>query len=483
MESLRPIFWGQGMFLQPQHFQQQDWYHDTRLRHYFHLLLPFCWGVKSLAINEPALQNFLFEIEQCEVVSWDGTVLRFRGDSRPSNAKIEPRSFEPDLDPGGRPLAVYLGLKRLQLEESNLRTSSALDGGGSGEAEGGGHRRFLLEESEAPDLYDGGNQTCPLQYLVHEAHILFDVPLSRSQDYELVKIADVLRSADGKGGVLSKRYIPPSITVRSSSVLEAMVKEIRDLLTAKGRELAQYRSRRGGERAELGARDVGYFLMIQTVNRYIPLFHHYLEIGDIHPVILYGVLRQLVGELSSFSASVSVLGAREDQESLPPYRHDQLWPCFDVATRRVKELLDELTAVPVGDVLLTYDGEFFTANLDPQFFAGDNRYYLAIKTDVKPSEMYALLQEVGKITSREYMPRIMDAAVPGLAIEPLEVPPEELLMRAHYRYFIIDQQPPREKGPNYWQFIRENQNIAVYSTDSRRLPPETEIRLLVIYGQ
>src|SRR5262245_56540400 len=111
MEPLRPIFWGQGMFLQPQHFQQQDWYHDARLRHFFHLLLPHCWGIKSLAVNEPALQTFLFEVEQCELVTWDGTILRFRGDERPSNARLEPRSFEQELDPGGKPLSVYLGLK------------------------------------------------------------------------------------------------------------------------------------------------------------------------------------------------------------------------------------------------------------------------------------------------------------------------------------------------------------------------------------
>jgi type VI secretion system protein ImpJ len=465
------------MFLQPQHFQQQDWYHDARLRHFFHLFLPYCWGVKTLALNEPALQNFLFEVEQCEVVTWDGTILRFHGDIRPSNAKLEPRSFENDLDPGGKPLSVYLGLKKLQLEENNLQPRGAADGSGNGDAIAGDHRRFFLEEAEAPDLFAGGDPPASVQYLVHEAHILFDVPTSRSQDYELVKIAEVLRSADGKGGILSKRYIPPVVTVRSFPLLETMIKEIRDLLTAKGQEIAQYRRRRGEQMTDLGTKDLSYLLMTQTINRYTPLFHHYLENGEIHPYPLYALLRQLVGELSSFSETVSVLGAREGEEAPPPYRHDQLWPCFDLATRRVKELLNELTTAPIGDVLLRYDGEFFTAGLDQQFFTGDNRYYLAIKTDVKPSEMFALLQEVGKITSREEMPKIMHTFISGLTIEPLETPPEELLMRAHYRYFVIDQRSP------HWQQIRKRQNIAVYSTDSRKLPPETEMRLLVIYGE
>ncbi|MGE0826417.1 MAG: type VI secretion system baseplate subunit TssK [Candidatus Binatia bacterium] len=475
MDLLRPVFWGQGMFLQPQHFQQQDWYHDARLRQFFHLFFPHCWGVKALTVNEPALQTFLFEVEQCEVVTWDGTILRFRGDLRPSNAKLEPRSFEQELDPGGKPLSVYLGLKRLQVEESNLRspTNDTTNGDGAG----GDHRRFFLAEAEAPDLYATGDPPSQLQYLVHEAHILFDVPTSRSQDYELIKIAEVTRSPDGKGGMLSKRYIPPAVTVRSDAVLETQVKEIRDLLTAKGQEIAQYRRRRGEQLAEVGTRDMGYLLMTQTLNRYIPLFHHYLEGGETHPYIMYGLLRQLVGELSSFSQTVSVLGMREGEEMLLPYRHDQLWPCFDLATRRVKELLNELTTTPIGDILLRYDGEFFTANLDQRFFTGDNRYYLAIKTDLKPSEMFALLQEVGKITSREEMPKIMHTFISGLTLEPLEAPPDELLMRAHYRYFAIDQRSP------HWQQIHKRQNIAVYSTDSRRLPPETEMRLLVIYGE
>jgi len=472
MDPLRPVFWGQGMFLQPQHFQQQDWYHDARLRHFFHLFLPHCWGVKSLTLNESALQTFLFEVEQCELVTWDGTVLRFRGDTRPSNAKIEPRSFETDLDSGGKPLSIYLGLKRLQLEENNLRTANAV---GNGKGANGDHSRYSLAEAEAPDLYSAGDPPTPLHYLVHSAQILFDVPTSRSQDYELVKIAEVLRSPDGKGGFLSKRYIPPVVSIRSDTVLETLVKEIRDLLTAKGKEINQYRRRRGDQLVELGTRDLSHLLMMQTLNRYIPLFHHELESGDTHPYPIYGLFRQLVGELSSFSESVSVFGEREGEVALFPYRHDQLWPCFDLAARRIKELLNELTTVPVGDVLLNYNGEYFTADLDQQFFAGDNRYYLAIRTDVKPSEMFALLQEVGKITTREEMPKIQQTFISGLTMEPLETPPEELVMRAHYRYFAIEQSSP------HWQHIRRRQNIAVYSKENR-LPPETEMRLIVIYG-
>ncbi len=41
-----------GMFLQPQHFQQQDCYHEALLRRYLPWLAPFAWGIKSLVICE-----------------------------------------------------------------------------------------------------------------------------------------------------------------------------------------------------------------------------------------------------------------------------------------------------------------------------------------------------------------------------------------------------------------------------------------------
>jgi type VI secretion system protein ImpJ len=464
MEQLRPIFWGQGMFLQPQHFQQQDAYHDARLRRYVHLLQPFCWGVKSLSLNEAALRNFLLEIEHCELVTWEGTVIRFQCEGSPSNARVVPRSFEKAQDPGGRALGVYLGLKRLQPEENNLSSRDGL-GGRATVAEP--QRRFGIQEVTTPDLFASDSQGPSLQYLTYEAQILFEEEITQTQDYELVKIGEVLRTAEGRGAILSKRYIPPSLTVYSCPVLAAMVKEMRDLLTAKGRELSEYKRQRKVHTIDMGSRDTVFLLMMQTVNRYIPLFHHYLEVEETHPCVLYALLRQLVGELSTFSETVSVLGG-----PLPPYRHDHLWECFDAATRIAKDLLNELTKGPDYMVPLVFDGEYFAANLDKRFFEGSNRYYLSVKVDSPPREVRRLLTETGKICTREEMEALRRQALPGVNIDYLETPPEELPRRAHCSYFALDHHS------YLWNRIEQRENLAVYC----ELPPEkTEMQLLVIY--
>jgi type VI secretion system protein ImpJ len=112
------------------------------------------------------------------------------------------------------------------------------------------------------------------------------------------------------------------------------------------------------------------------------------------------------------------------------------------------------------------------ADLDKQFFEGNNSYYLAIKVDMPPRELHRLLTETGKICSREEMEALRKQALPGIPLDYLEVPPEELPRRAHCTYFALDHH-------HYlWKRLAERQNIAVYC----QLPAQaTEMQLLVLF--
>ena len=92
--------------------------------------------------------------------------------------------------------------------------------------------------------------------------------------------------------------------------------------------------------------------------------------------------------------------------------------------------------------------------------------------EYNPQEALRDLRSLGWLdTDRD---GLLDKGKKPLKIEMLESPPDELLMRAHYRYFLIDQHS------EHWTRICKQQNIAVYST---ALPPETEMRLLAIWGK
>lgn len=66
------ILWGEGLFLRPQHFQQQDAYHEWRLAQMTRLIHPYAWGIKHIKIDTDALQSGLLRILEIQAVMPDG---------------------------------------------------------------------------------------------------------------------------------------------------------------------------------------------------------------------------------------------------------------------------------------------------------------------------------------------------------------------------------------------------------------------------
>ena len=70
--SLRPVLWGQGMFLRPQHFQQQDAYHDARLQRALQLMQPFYQAEDPLVRENEGLGIGLTMAKQVAVAHGGG---------------------------------------------------------------------------------------------------------------------------------------------------------------------------------------------------------------------------------------------------------------------------------------------------------------------------------------------------------------------------------------------------------------------------
>ena len=74
------------------------------------------------------------------------------------------------------------------------------------------------------------------------------------------------------------------------------------------------------------------------------------------------------------------------------------------------------------------------------------------------SPFFARLSRTGKIASMDEMPRLLSAALFGLKIDLLPVPPEELPQKSpNTTYFLVDTTHP------FWQMIKNGRNIAVFS--------------------
>lgn len=274
-------------------------------------------------------------------------------------------------------------------------------------------------------------------------------------DYELIPLARLERQGDAI--VLSDQYIPPSLNFAAVPALERLVKEVRDQISARGRQLEAYKRDRGIHSAEFGSRDMVFLLALRSLNRYVSMLVHLTETGQVHPWAAYGVLRQLIGEMSTFSERISVTGTLDDGTTLVPrYRHQDLWHCFSSAQRLITQLLDEITAGPEYMMPLLFDGTYYATDLPPAIFEGRNRFYLALETASDPQTVLTSVEQIAKFSSREYLPILIARSLPGIKLTHLQTPPQELPRRANSLYFQID----HHGEP--WTQVQRGNNLALY---------------------
>ncbi len=113
MNTLKPIYYHQGLFLKPHHFQYQQAYQQQDALTIKENIEPYFWGVSKLTIDKKELLNKNFLLQDLELVLMDGTVVKL-----PQNALATVRSLESmELDEG---VKVFVGLKSFKQDSVNV---------------------------------------------------------------------------------------------------------------------------------------------------------------------------------------------------------------------------------------------------------------------------------------------------------------------------------------------------------------------------
>ncbi len=465
MKFEKPIFWHEGLFLQPQHFQILDLHHQHRESQIPALLKDYPWGFLDLDIRRAALENQVFELDKFEAIFPDGTYVKV-----PGNGRIVGKSFEGFWSAEGKPLSVYIGLRKWYEDRPNVCASSEA-ASLKGVLPVNGQTRFIVDEvpESVGDIFSHQSEA-QVRFLFHNVEVFFEPELEEAGDVELLKVAELVRAEEEVR--IDPGYVPPLFWASASKRLWSFVKEIRDLLTSRGQEFAAYKKEQLGQVPQFGSQDLLFLLALRSLNRYIPLFHQITELERIHPVELYGLLRQLVGELSSFSSTYDSLGSSEEEPEIPAYNHRDPWPCFRIVRERIVRLLNEITTGPEYVIDLLFDGTYYSSDLEDRIFTDVNRYYLVLESSLDKNEIISMVEQTAKIGSREQLPFLIARALPGLEARNLPVPPSELPRRPRATYFELD------THSEHWQRIREGLNIGIFFESPL---PDLKAQLMVVY--
>ncbi len=455
-----PLFWHQGLFLQPQHFQLLDRYIQSLAHFAAPRIQPYFWGVAALKFQDAALGNLSLDISEGEFIFPDGAVVAY-----PGNSLLDSRSFSEGFFEGGKPLECYIGIRKWNTDGENVTVLPQLDNITNVST------RYVTstEPADIVDLHQSG-PNAQIRTMFYALKIFWGSEVEQLGDYELIPIT--LLTRNGEEIIRSERFYPPCVSITADTSLQKTLIEIRDQLTARTHQLESYKRARGIHTADFGARDTVYLLALRSLNRYVPLLFHLTESPAVHPWQVYGVLRQIVGELSSFSEQINVLGELDDGSALiSPYNHRRLHNCFSTIHQTMIRLLDEITAGPEYVFELVYDGAYFTTELPPAIFDGKNRFYLVLNAPEEQKKKLVRFDSMAKTGARESLPILIARALPGIKATHLESPPQELPRKTGALYYQID------INSDLWQQVQKNRNLAIFWDTA---PDELKAELMIV---
>jgi type VI secretion system protein ImpJ len=424
------VVWTEGLFLQPQHLQQQERYVERLVRTSTAGLRPFAWGLTGLELDTDLLTLGKFAIRSAAGILPDGTPFSVPGDVD------HPRPI--DLPENARNTVVHLMLPVRQpggVESAPPELVETV-------------ARFATAEHEAVDTNAGyqSSATVPIGKL----RLRYALEGEARSGHTSVGLARIVEVRADRSAVLDDAYIPPVLVSSASGVLAGFVNQLQGLLHHRAEALAG----RVSETATRGAAEIADYLLLQLCNRYEPLVTHLAATnGQLHPEDLYRVAVSLAGELATFTET------RKRPATYPPYKHDDLQATFRPVIAALRQALSavlEQTAVPIP-----LQERKFGIRVGPILDRGlvtDATWVLAIKAQMPAETLRRSFPNLVKIGPVEQIRELINVALPGIAVRALPVAPRQLPYYAGTSYFELDRSSP------YWAALARSGGVAIHVT-------------------
>ncbi|WP_268010897.1 type VI secretion system baseplate subunit TssK [Aeromonas veronii] len=444
MSSRNRVIWREGLFIKPQHFQQQQRHSDYALHARLSALSDYFYGLQSLAINEDYLGFGRIALVGATGILPDGTVFNIPNDD------VLPTPLE-ITDASVANQKVYLALP--------------LSVSGVNEVNQGGQvaTRLQAHRHDVRDLHSEGGDVVSLE--VGRVSLRLMLEREDRSAYASLAIARILDKRPDGGLVLDPNFMPCSISVSAIPPLKRFLGESAGLVAERARSLSQRIAAPGQQ----GVADVAEFMMLQLLNRAQPQLSHLARLGTLHPERLHEALVQLCGELMTFT----------DESRLPPefpaYRHDDQQVSFDPVMLALRQALSTvLSPRAVSIQLRKHQYGVMVAMVNESELMQSADFVLAVRARMPQEQLRKQLLQQTKVASSDKIRELISLQLPGIPLLPLPVAPRQLPYHAGYSYFQLDRQSPA------WQMLAVSNTLAFHIAGDF---PELDMQLWAIRSQ
>lgn len=420
------VVWSEGMFLRPQHFQQQQRYTERLVESRSKPLTPFGWGLESLRLDGEQLSAGKIAIAAAKGILPDGTPFDIPAHDPPPPALDIPENTSNQV--------LYLGLAVRKENVTELVHEGALM-----------PTRQRPHEIELRDITVAESQ--PATVRVSGLNLRLLTNDDERGDYACLACTKLIERRNNRQIILDEDFIPNVIHCAASARLQSFTDELERLL----RHRCEALSGRVAEASRGGNAEMTDFLLLMVVNRYLPVLGHYRALDQLHPLDLYRDLIEIAGELATFT--------RQEKRPIgfPDYQHDDLPATFEPVMRELRQALSmvlDRNAIQIPLQLRKF-GVRVAAVFDRRLL-NEASFCLIVKADMSVEEIRRIFPAQVKIGPVEKIRDLVNLALPGILLNPLPVAPRQLPFRSGSVYFELD------RSSEFWKQLHNSGGFAIH---------------------
>lgn len=431
MDAYKKVVWQEGMFIAPQHFQQQDRYVQNYIRQNVETLAGFSpfYGITELTINHDLLRIGKLSISSCAGVFPDGTHFELS------------HEVAIDIPQGTIETVAHLALP-ISLQGNNDYSENVSD-----------QSRYLTRSINVFDASTSANASIAIDV----AHLNTTLKLENddTSGFTLIPVAKILESSDSGDVILDRAFIPACLHYGASQFLTERLKEIHALTSNRAQNLLQrIRAGQGQKSAQSMMQD---YLWLQTLNTWLPWFDLTISNPKLQTHELYAKLKQFEAQIMALTPAIP--------DSCLPLQYHHLYNSFNPLFSSLRNML---TLVQQDSVIeFHWDTALFekrrllrTIIKDPSSVA-NRRFVLSVKSNVSSSELNELFPISAKLSSNSRIVELVRNSLSGISLTPLPLAPNELKPMQGVAYFEVD------AADRNWLDMLETRDALALHVDAR----------------
>lgn len=438
------LYWHDGLFIQPHHFQKFQRSIEEQFQSEHRSTRAYNYGLIDYELNMLRFKEGYLEFNELSAYMPSGTYIDIN-----TNAIIKSISLKNYEAPIDDSFLVYLGIPLWSNKQPNTSTE---------DSRWQGDRLYKISEEL---WHDEDNCDNPTPLLIRKIKCRIFFGNENTEGYELIPVLRFKKRevSDTKyldSFIIGNDFIPPFYFISKAPELQRIFNEIIYSIRSSAKELDK-EIKNSEFFNDAPERLVKAFLRLSSLNSKGIYLSKLISLQNITPFEIYLRLAELIGDLVIIAPDFDLFS------QLPDYDHDNIYDCLI----KVKCIIEKLLSHPVyiqlynKESLAYIEKNLYEMDMSASSSIDINDYYIGIYIN-RPSNEIISIVESGD--SFKVLPPSLSRgkAIPGIKLEHQHVLPNGFPKSPGLYYFRFT---ASEREDFIWEKIINEKKINVSLTD------------------